>query len=205
MLSVDYVYIQGIPMLHTTSGRSFQFRTLEPITNKIKPNEEDILNVFRKAINIYRSRGINIKQINGDKEFDSIKNNHPELKLNILASKEYVRDIERANRTSKKGTRTLINVLTYSFYPKSMVVGCAVYTTKMLNNLPCENGLSDTLSPATLITGTPPPSYKEITWLKFGDYVEIPCEETRNNNATRTIGGTALNPSNNSSGGWYFY
>ena len=85
-----------------------------------------------------------------------------------------------------------------------MVVGCAVYTTKMLNNLPCENGLSDTLSPATLITGKPPPSYKKITKLKFGDYVEIPYEETRNDNTTRTMEGIALYPSDNSSGGWYF-
>ena len=83
-------------------------------------------------------------------------------------------DIERANRTLKEGTKKIINDLPYSHYPKSILVGCVVYTTKMLNNLPCGNGLSDTLSPATLVTETPPPSYKEITKLKFGDYVEIP-------------------------------
>ena len=44
MLSVDYVYILEIPMLHTISGRSFQFRKLESITNKVIPNKEDILN-----------------------------------------------------------------------------------------------------------------------------------------------------------------
>ena len=67
----------------------------------------------------------------------------------------------------------------------------------MLNNFPCENELSDTLSPATLITGTPSTSYKEITKLKFGDYVEIPYEdeETRNDNTTRTMSGIALYPS----------
>ena len=74
----------------------------------------------------------------------------------------------------------------------------------MLNSLPCENGLSNILSPATLITRTPQLSYKEITKLKFGDYVEIPYEETRNNNTTRTMGGIVLYPSNKSSGGWYF-
>ena len=75
-----------------------------------------------------------------------------------------------------------------------MTVGCVVFTTKMLNNLPCENGLSDILSPATQITGTPPPSYKEISKLKFGNYVEIPYEETRNDNTTRTMGAIALYP-----------
>ena len=73
----------------------------------------------------------------------------------------------------------------------------------MLNNMPSENGILDNLSPATLITGIPPPSYKEITKLKFGDYVEIPYEETKNDNTTRIMGGIALYPSNNSSVGWY--
>ena len=49
MLSVDYVYIQGIPMLHTISGRSFHYRILEPVTNKVEPNKEDILNGLRRV------------------------------------------------------------------------------------------------------------------------------------------------------------
>ena len=138
MLSVEYVYIQGIPMLHTISGRSFHYRILEPVTNKVEPNKEDILNGLRRVINIYRSRGINITQINGDNEFDSIKNDHPKFNLNILASNEHVGDIERVNRTLKEVTRTLINDLSYSHYSKSMIVSCAVYAEKMLNNVPCE-------------------------------------------------------------------
>ena len=113
-----------------------------------------------------------------------IKNDCPGFNLNIFGSNEHVRDIKRANTRLKEGTRTLINDLPYSHYPKSMIVGCVVYTTKMLNNLPYKNGLSDTLSPAALIIGIPPPSYKEMTKLKFGDYVEIPYEETRNDNTT---------------------
>ena len=146
MLSVDYVYIQGIPMLHSISGRSFQFRTLEPITNKVKSNKEEILNGLRRVINIYRSRGINITQINGDNEFGSMKNDHTKFNLNIIAINEHVGVIERVNRTLKEGTRTLIDDLPYSHYPKSMIVGCVAYTRKMLNKLPRENGLSDTLA-----------------------------------------------------------
>ena len=126
MLSVEYVYIQGIPMLHTISGRSFQFRKLESITKKVIPNKEDILNGLRRVINIYRSRGINITQMNVDNEFDGLKNDYPEFNLNILASNEHVGDIERANRSLKEETRTLINDLPYSHYPNSMVNGWAV-------------------------------------------------------------------------------
>ena len=69
MLSVDYVYIQGIHILHTINGRSFQFRTLESITNKVKP-KKGIMTELRRAIDITRSRGINITQINGDNEYE---------------------------------------------------------------------------------------------------------------------------------------
>ena len=55
-----------------------------------------------------------------------------------------------------------------------------------------------------LITGNPQPSYKEITKLKFGDYIEIPYEETRNDNTTRTMGEIVFYRSNNSSRGCYF-
>ena len=128
-------------MFHNISVRSFQFRTLDPITNKVKPNKGDISNRLIRVSNIYRSRGINITQINGDDDFDSIMNDYLELNLNILASNEHKGNIKRANRTLKKRTRTLINDPPYSHYPKSMIVGCAVYTTKMLNNMPCENRL----------------------------------------------------------------
>ena len=89
-------------------------KTLNPITNKVKPNKENILNGLKRLINIYRCRGINITQINGDNQFDSIKNGHPDFNLNISASNEHVGDIERANRTLKEGTRTLINDVPYS-------------------------------------------------------------------------------------------
>ena len=70
-----------------------------------------------------------------------------------------------------------MNDLPYSHSPKSMVVGCAVYRTKILNNLPCENGLSETLSPATLITGTPPPRYIETTKLNLTKQFYIPYKK----------------------------
>ena len=48
-LSVDYIYIQGIAMLHTTSGGSYQFRTIEPIF-KLKPNKSDILRGIQNVL-----------------------------------------------------------------------------------------------------------------------------------------------------------
>ena len=47
--------------------------------------------------------------------------------------------------------------------PKNFIVGCVVYATKMLNNLPFEYEFSDTLSQATLIMGASYPNYNEMT------------------------------------------
>ena len=85
-----------------------------------------------------------------------------------------------------------------------MIVGCMMYVLKCINNLPAENGLSKEISPTTLVTGDPPPSFDELCKLKFGDYVQTALGRTRNNQTARTIGAVALYPSGNTSGGWYF-
>ena len=85
-----------------------------------------------------------------------------------------------------------------------MTVGCVMYVLKQVNHLPSRSGLSQDLSPATLITGEPTPSYKEITKLKFGDYVQTKYGKTTSDSAARTVGAIALYPSDNTSGGWFF-
>merc|ERR1719203_847214 len=73
-----------------------------------------------------------------------------------------------------------------------------------MNITAAENGLSQEISPTTLVTGDPPPSFNEICKLKFGDYVQTALGRTRNDQTARTIGAIALYPSGNTSGGWYF-
>jgi len=72
-ISIDYLYINGIAMLHSISGRSYQFRTLQPLF-KPKANKGDILDGINAIIKIYKARGINIRQFNGDNEFHCVKN-----------------------------------------------------------------------------------------------------------------------------------
>ena len=202
-ISVDYLYIQGAAMLHTILGKSYQFRTLEPVY-KPKPNKDDIITGLTNIINTYHARGINITQINGDNEFACVGTALLPSRMNVMAADEHVGDVERSIRHIKDGTRTQINGLPYTHYLKSMIVGCVMYVLKHVNHLPSRGGLSQDLSPATLITGDPTPSYQELTKLKFGDYVHTAYGKTTNDQTTRTVGAIALYPSGNTSGGWFF-
>ena len=79
-----------------------------------------------------------------------------------------------------------------------------MHTLISINQLPSNNGLSNTLSPSTLITGEPTPDFNNIIKLNFGDYVLTPPGKTKNDQSPRRIGAIALYPSKNASGGWYF-
>ena len=52
-------------------------------------------------MNVFKKRGIGISQINGDNEFDYIREKIQPINLNIVAAGEYVGDIERENRSLK--------------------------------------------------------------------------------------------------------
>jgi hypothetical protein len=50
-----------------------------------------------------------------------------------------------------------------------------------LNQFPWPNGISDTMSPASIITGVPPPDFNQLK-LEFGSYVQV-FEATPTGNA----------------------
>lgn len=155
----------------------------------------------RHIFNIYQSRGINIAQINCYNEFKCIDNDVLPIKLNVVAAEEHVGDIERENMTLKEGTRSQVNSLPYTHYPRAMVAGCAVYVNQLLNMIPSNSGISDIHSPSTLVTDEPAPDYHEVTKLRFGDYVHTTHGQTKNDNTSRTTGAIALYPSKNMTGG----
>ena len=190
-------------MLHSISGSSYMFRTLEP-TFKSKANMADILKGIHNITNTHHSRGITVEQINADNEFACIASDILPTRLNTVAAEEHVGEIERSVRYLQEGTRSHINRLPYSHYPRAMIAGCAMHTLKSINQLPSYNGLSRNLSPSTLVTGAAPPDFNAVTQLNFGDYVHTAYGKTRNDNTTRSVGAIALYPSGNSSGSWYF-
>ena len=87
-----------------------------------------------------------------------------------------------------------------------MIVGCVVKIFKDLNQLPAENGISDTASPSTLITGRARPYYVQVNKSKFGGYVQAYINKRKTNtNKVRTVGTIALHLSGNEQEGVGFY
>jgi hypothetical protein len=71
-----------------------------------------------------------------------------------------------------------------------------------LNAFPITNGVSDQLSPRTIVTGRMIDYTKHCKY-EFGEYVQT-HEEHDNSMATRTVGALALRPTGNAQGSWYF-
>ena len=75
----------------------------------------------------------------------------------------------------------------------------------MAKATPTENGVSDELSPVTLITGEATEDYEEIMKLNFGDYVQVHNSKNRmNTNEAQMLGAIASYLSGNRQGGWQF-
>ena len=74
-----------------------------------------------------------------------------------------------------------------------------------MNCLPADDGILDTMSPNTLVTGAQNLDYNELVKLQFGDYVQVHQErQITNSNEARSVGAIALYPSGNAQHTWHF-
>ena len=53
----------------------------------------------------------------------------------------------------------MCHAMPYSFYPRQMVIGMIRSATKWLNSFPPKDGISDTMSPSMIVTGSPNPDF----------------------------------------------
>ena len=204
---VDYMFAQGVRFL-TTISTKFNYRTVEalPHVNKKGAKKEDILAGINKVINLYQSRGLIVEQVNGDNEFECIREDIRPILLNITAADKHVSPVERSIRSIKDRTRCQVQSIPYTKYPRTMIIGCVIFSTKSLNSEIGMSALLTKLSPNTLITGQPQRDYNEVTLLTFGEYVEVyNVNNVTNTNEERTISVVALDPSGNLQGGWMFF
>ena len=203
---VDHMFVQGVQFIITISHH-LKFRIVEALqyVHKKGTKKQDMLNGLNKVINLYKSRGLEVKIIHGDNEFECLREELRPIALNIAAADEHVSMIERSIRTIKECTRSQIQFLPYIKYPRNMIIGCVVFSIKSLNIEIGMCKLSSDYSPHTLVTGQPPQTYEEMTILSFGDYTEVyAANNVINNNEEGTTSAVALYPSSNSQGGWMF-
>jgi hypothetical protein len=85
-----------------------------------------------------------------------------------------------------------------------MVRAAIEKANKVMNQFPAQNGMSNTLSPLTIMTGKPTPDYNDMK-IEFGAYAQVFEENNPTKTPiTRTTGAIALTPAGNAQGGQFF-
>ena len=82
--------------------------------------------------------------------------------------------------------------LPYCHLQKLMIVELVAIATRCLNGFPKDDGVSEHMSPHSIITGQACMDYNKIP-LEFGSYVQL-LDRSVNMIRSRTIGAIALNP-----------
>ena len=85
---------------------------------------------------------------------------------------EHVPEVERSIPTVKGDIRTLYHSIPYKRFLPLIIKEMVEYQTTMRNKLPSLNGISQTMSPLTILTGLPNPTYNSFK-LEFGQYVQV--------------------------------
>ena len=199
-ICVDIFFVQRIPFL-TTISRKLKFWTVALLPNRKK---ESIFKELFKVINLYQSTGFTIPDIHCDNEFYCLENDLYPIQLNVTPADDHVGEIERSIRTIKERVRTTIHGLPFRRYPKLMIREVVFAATKWLNYFPAAGGISNTLSPYTIMTGKPSLDYNLLR-LEFGSYVQIfEDNDPTNTTKSRNTGAIALSHTGNLQGDYFF-
>jgi hypothetical protein len=210
VLDIDFMYCQGAPyLLMKTNKIKFQAiqsfnrisrrkKNTQRITYKRGPN--DIINGVEKVLNTLRRRGFQINSINADNEFQKMEGKVT-AHIEICAAGQHVPRIERGIRFVKERTRCFWVPLPFKKVPKLMIDECLIMVISCLNDFPAKDGISDTLSPASIVLGRGQLDGNHFK-ATFGRYYEVYCG-TDNTNKERRVSAICLRPSN-SQGGYFF-
>jgi hypothetical protein len=158
---------------------------------------------MQAVLNMYEARGFNITRVEGDREFACITNDILPIQRNAADADDHVHEVERSIRTVKERTRCAVQRLPFKRIPKAMMRAAIEGAHKALNQFPAHNGVSEFLSPLTIMTGRPNPAYNNMR-IEFGAYAQVFEDKNPTNTAkARTTGAIALTPTGNAQGGFY--
>lgn len=200
VLCADFFFVQGKPFLHTIS-RAICFRTVAAVPDRTK---KTIVDGIRSVVHRYTTRGFNVTYVHADLEFMCVQEEILPAVLRPVAVDAHVPEVERSIRTIKERQRCTVHGLPFKRIPT--ILGRAIISNAVrnLNSFPAEMGVSDTLSPSTIMTGRPAPDFNEMK-LEIGSYVQVFEDETpTNTQRARTLGAITMEPLTNAADGVTF-
>ena len=196
----DFFFVQGIPFLHTISNK-LNFRTATHVTDRQKAT---MVSETTKIRDLYEDRGFNVVDIHADLEFECITDEMRPTRMVMYAADDHVGPIERSIRTVKETMRGTTGGLPFKRFTRIMTVELVSHCVRCLNQMPSEDGISEYMSPLTMVTGDGPVDYNNIK-LEFGTYCQVFEDRTITNTpAARSTGAIALTISPSPSGFYRF-
>ena len=164
--------------------------------------KETMVSFVNKSVLEYTSRGFEVVDAHANKEFECLRESLGNVSLEICGPDEHVPEVERSIRMMKETMRATAHGLPYRRLPKIMIIELVAMATRCLNGFPKEDGVSEHMSPHSIVTGRSRMDYNKIP-LEFGSYVQL-LDRSVNTIRSRTIGAIALNPMGNENGAYRF-
>jgi hypothetical protein len=178
-----------------TAGNNFADRTVP-----------QIFKAFKEMYQYYFQRGFHIRTVHADGEFAPLKPLIESMPggpmVNLASANEHVPEIKRRIRVVKEQCWATRHSLPFEIIPKLMTIHIVLNVVKLLNLFPTKGGVSDTLSPKTIMSGETL-DFKKHIGLQIGQYHQVHEEDTpRNSQVARTKGAISLGPRGNLQGGF---
>ena len=197
-LYLDFFYIQCLPFVNAIS-RKIGYRQAVAISDRAK---ETMISFANKCMLEYTKCGFEMVDVHADKEFECLRESLGNVSLEICWTDKHVPEVKCYIRTMKETMQATAHGLPYRCHPKLMVVELVAMATHCLNGFPKDDGVSEHMSPHSIITGWAHMDYNKLP-LEFGSYVQL-LDQSVNTLHSRTIGAIALNPMGDETGTYHF-
>jgi hypothetical protein len=199
-IAMDIMFVNKLAFFVTISHK-LKLGSAEYITDR---KEDTIMQCVKRVRSMYKLGGFTLAMVHADKEFEVLRTGLAEesIGLNTASEDEHVGEIERYIRTVKERTRALENTLPFKQFTNRLMIEMVRGSVFWLNSFPAKDGVSDKISPRSMITGETI-DYNNHCRIEFGAYVHT-HEKHDNTMKSRTVGALALQPTGNAQGGNYF-
>ena len=203
-MTADIFFVNKIPFFLTLS-RKICFTAVNHLANRTVP---EIFKAFKEIFQYYLQRGFRITTVSADGEFEPLKTLIESIPggptVNLASASEHVPEIERRIRVVRERCRATRHSLPFQRIPKILTIHIVFNVVKLLNFFPTKGGVSESLSPKTILSGETL-DFKKHLRIQIGQYCQVHEEEDpRNSQVARTKGAISLGPSGNLQGGYKF-
>jgi hypothetical protein len=150
-LTTNILFVNNIPFFLTLS-RNICFTAVNHLADRTVPQ---IFKAFKEMYQYYLHRSFHIKTVHADREFAPLKPLIESMPggpiVNLASANEHVPEIKRRIRVVKERCGATRHSLPYERIPKLMTIHIVLNVVKLLTFFPTKGGVSDTLSPNTIM------------------------------------------------------